>query len=143
FFRPAPLVIAVREAHPSHRHHGDGLYDDQGRLLCRYPAAAVPRLEGLVTGAQVLPTLGSGAVPPEVTTVVREAALLNPYGVDWLVAGYQPGPDLGVVVGNRLRAEMVRLYGVEGAYDGRSHIAFPTPKAAVSRWEAEALETVD
>ena len=50
---------------------GEGiyLYDDQGRLLCRYPAAAVPRLEGLVTGAQVLPTLGSGAIPPEVTTV--------------------------------------------------------------------------
>jgi hypothetical protein len=147
FFRPAPLVIAVREAHPSHRHHGDGLYDDQGRLLCRYPAAAVPRLEGLVTGAQVLPTLGSGAIPPEVTTVVREAALLDPYGVDWLVAGYQPGPELGGVVANRVRAEVVRLYGVEGVYDGRSHIAFPTPKgakAAVSaRWESEALATVD
>ncbi|MFC7496389.1 MULTISPECIES: hypothetical protein [unclassified Nocardioides] len=146
FFRPAPLVLAVREAHPSHRHHGDGLYDDQGRLLCRYPAAAVPRLEGLVTGQQVLPTLGSGAIPPEVVTVVREAVLLNPYGIDWLVAGYQPGPDLGRVVGNRLKAEMVRLYGVDGAYDGRSHIAFAAPKgpkARSERWDAEALETID
>ncbi len=147
FFRPAPLVIAVREAHPSHRHHGDGLYDDQGRLLCRYPSAAVPRLEGLVTGAQVLPTLGSGAIPPEVTTVVREAVLLDPYGVDWLVAGYQPGPELSAVVANRVKAEMVRLYGTDGVYDGRSHIAFPAAKGAKAatsvRWESEALETVD
>ncbi len=133
YHRPAPFVLAVRGAGASHRHHGDGLFDDNGRLGCRYPGAAVPGHDGIVDGATVLPTLGSGAVPDEVLTVVREAVLLNPYGHRWLVAAGAPEPELEGPMLRRLTAEMVRLHGTDGSYDGTAHVSFPRPKAA-SAW---------
>jgi hypothetical protein len=129
FHRPAPLVLALRGAHPSHRHHGDGLFDSRGRLLCRYPRSAVPAWEGLVDGSVVLPTLGSGAIPPEVTTVVREAILLNPYGDRWLAEAGAPSATVVDQYATRLSGEMIRLYGSEGRYDGTAGIRFSTPKA--------------
>jgi len=134
YFRPAPLVLAIRGARPSHRHHGDGLFNSEGKLLCRYPRAAVPRYAGLVDGALVLPTLGSGAVPKEVVTVVREAVLLNPYGRSWLADAAGATTSTKAAITNRLDAEMVRLYGVDGKYDGTSHVAFAEPKA-MSSWD--------
>jgi hypothetical protein len=130
YHRPAPLVLALRGAHPSHRHHGDGLFDSSGRLLCRYPRSAVPAWEGLVDGGVVLPTLGSGAIPPEVTTVVREAILLNPYGGRWLAEAGAPAPTVADQYATRLSGEMVRLYGSQGRYDGTAGLPFSTPKAA-------------
>ncbi|MDQ3385814.1 MAG: hypothetical protein M3503_07390, partial [Actinomycetota bacterium] len=135
YFRPAPLIVALRGARPSHRHHGDGLFTSDGKLLCRYPRAAVPRYKGLLDGSVVLPTLGSGAVPAEVLTVVREAVLLNPYGRAWLTAAAEPGADNQTAVKNRFDAEMVRMFGVEGKYDGTSHVAMVEPKAP-SSWNA-------
>lgn len=144
YYRPAPLMMAVQGARPSQRHHGDGLYDDSGRLLCRYPATAVPRIEGLLDGTAVLPTLGSGAIPEEVTTVVREAVLLNPYGLEWLVGASAPAQGMRAAVTARLLAEMVRLYGADGTYDGTSHVAFAQPKAAAaSTWGAVSSERSD
>ncbi len=129
FHRPAPVVLALRGAHPSHRHHGDGLFDSSGRLLCRYPRSAVPAWEGLVDGSTVLPTLGSGAIPPEVTTVVREALLLNPYGNRWLAEAGAPKGSVVDLYATRLSGEMVRLYGAEGRYDGTAGLSFSAPKA--------------
>jgi len=129
YYRPAPLLMAVSGAHPSHRHHGDGLYDDQGRLGCRYPGAAVPGLDSVVDGATVLPTLGSGAVPDEVVVVVREAVLLNPYGQRWLVDAAAPTPANRPLVATRVGAEMARLFGSDGTYDGTAHVSFTQPKA--------------
>lgn len=141
YFRPAPLLVAVRNARPSPRHHGDGLFDDEGRLLCRYPAAAVPQLSGLISGAQLLPTLGSGAIPPEVLTVVREAVLLNPYGVQWTVDAAETPGDLADAATTRLTAEMVRLYGVDGTYDGGSHVDYDEEAGAANRlaWKHYAV----
>ena len=138
YFRPQPLLLAMRGVHPNHRHHGDGLYDDSGRLLCRYPSAVVSRLDSVVDGATVLPTLGSGAIPAEVLLVVREAVLLNPYGGDWLVAAGAPPQAVLEQVTARVSAEMVRLYGVEGTYDGSGHVEFAEAKAAVSSsWDSQ------
>ncbi len=134
FFRPQPPLVAVRGAHPSHRHHGDGLFDSSGMLLCRYPRSAVPRWDGLVEGSVVLPTLGSGAIPGEVLTVVREAILLNPYAGDWLAAAGAPDSTLLEVYTNRISGELVRLYGVEGRYDGSTRLDFAVPKAAGGSW---------
>ncbi|HZN18184.1 MAG TPA: hypothetical protein VFB84_08380 [Micromonosporaceae bacterium] len=122
FFRPQPPVVALRGARPNHRHHGDGLYDDRGRLRCRYPKECVTEITGVVTGAAVLPSLGSGAVPAEVLLVVREAVLLNPYGYRWFTP---PGPAT-----TRIAAEMVRLYGGDGRYDGGTPVLRAAPGTA-------------
>ncbi len=140
YYRPAPLLMAVRNAHPSHRHHGDGLYEDHGRLGCRYPGAAVPGVDGVVDGRTVLPTLGSGAVPDEVVVVVREAVLLNPYAQDWLVDAAAPTPSDRPFVAARVGAEMARLFGADGSYDGTAHVAFTVPKApTTSAWSGHGV----
>ncbi len=139
YHRPAPFVMALRGAHPSHRHHGDGLFDKDGRLLCRYPRSAVPSWDGLVDGSVVLPTLGSGAVPPEVLTVVREAVLLNPYAGDWLARAGAPADTTVAAYTTRLGGEMVRLFGAEGRYDGITGLEVAqskslSPKLAATPW---------
>ena len=48
YFRPQPPMLALRGAHPNHRHHGDGLYDENGMLRCRYPRECVPGIDGVV-----------------------------------------------------------------------------------------------
>jgi len=140
YFRPQAPMLALRGARPNHRHHGDGLYDDSGMLRCRYPRECVSAISGVVDGAAVVPTLGSGAVPAEVLTVVREAVLINPYGYRWLAAaGAPPSPGEPVAIAylNRAGAEMVRLYGTDGRYDSTSHLAagMRRARAAAQPWQ--------
>ncbi len=117
-FRPGPVQVALRGAKPNNRLHGDGLHEDGALLRCRYPGEAVTAIDGVVTGAAIVPTIGSGAVPAEVLTVVREAVLLDGYAHDWLArAGADPGVDLGPLQ-TRVRAEMLRIHGALGTYDG-------------------------
>jgi hypothetical protein len=117
-YRPAPLMVGLRGVHPSSRHHGDGLFDDQGLLRCRFPGEVSPSIDGTVDGRSVLPTLGNGAVPGEVTRVVREAIVVDGYSVGWLAASSgRTGTDARAVEA-RLTAEMLRLYGTTATYDG-------------------------
>ncbi len=136
WFRPLPPMVAVRGAHPSHRHHGDGLFDSEGRLRCRYPRECVPAWKGVVRGQDVVPSIGSGAVPPEMLAIVREAVLLDPYAHAWLAAAGAAASGGGrtrvPALQTRLAGEMVRLYGTEGRYDGGSHLA-PTLRSAAAR----------
>lgn len=142
WFRPEAPTLAIRGARPNHRHHGDGLFDESGRLRCRYPRECVPAWEGVVSGETVVPSIGSRAVPDEVLPVVREAVLLDPYAHRWLAAagaganGVRTAP-----LETRLAAEMVRLYGADGRYDGVTHLATtqakaPSTWAGVSKTEA-------
>jgi hypothetical protein len=116
-FRPAPVMVGLRGVKPSLRHHGDGLFDDHG-LRCRYPGEVKAVIDGTVDGATILPTLGNGAVPPEVLAVVREAIVYDGYSWKWLAnAGARPGVSVDAVSA-RVVSEMVRLYGTQGRYDG-------------------------
>jgi hypothetical protein len=116
-FRPQPPLVALRGAKPHARHHGDGLFDDAGRLRIRFPGECVPGYEGVASGCDVVPTLGSGAVPDEVLRVVQEAVVLDPYGFRWLAAAGAPDAQVLPAVTARLAAEAVRLYGTAGRYD--------------------------
>ncbi|WP_426560707.1 hypothetical protein ACPPVT_12555 [Angustibacter sp. McL0619] len=116
-FRPTAVMVGLRGVKPSLRHHGDGLFDSQG-LRCRYPNEVTTTIEGVVDGAAILATLGSGAIPPEVTRVVREAVVLDGYSWSWLAAaGTSAGVNQEAAV-TRVVAEMTRLYGTQSRYDG-------------------------
>lgn len=116
-FRPAPLVAGIRGVRPHHRHHGDGLFEG-GLLRCRYPGEVLPALDGVVDGRTLVPTLGNGAIPPEVTLVVREASLLDGYHHGWLAAaGETPGRDVDALHA-RIVAELTRVHGTTASYDG-------------------------
>ncbi len=143
-FFPQPPVFALRGAKPNLRHHGDGRFEDGDMLRCRYAEECVSELTGVVRGADVLPTLGSGAIPEEVLVIAREAVLLDPFGTSWLHATATTGlPDaFGKAVKTRLTGEVVRLFGTSGSYDGSSHIVGVRPSARTDPWLRMGLESV-
>ena len=116
-FRPAPIMIAVRGIKPHLRHHGDGLHEG-GVLRCRYPGETGPGPEAIVDSRQIVPTLGSGAIPPEVLRVVREATLLDGYHAGWLAAAAAGPSRPAEAIEVRLAAEYTRMYGTKATYDG-------------------------
>ena len=117
-FIPQPPSIAIKGARPSLRHHFDGLHDDEGRLRCRYPNEAVKGIKGVVKARDLVPTLGSGAIPPEVLTVVREAMVLNPYCSRWLANAAADKEENRVQYQHRIEGEMLRMFSIDGRYDG-------------------------
>ncbi|WP_040496059.1 hypothetical protein [Ilumatobacter nonamiensis] len=117
-FRPQAPVVAIKGARPSLRHHHDGLHDADGLLRCRFPNEIVQEIKNVVHGADLVPTLGSGALPFEVLQVVREAMLLNPYVTRWVAEAAAPDPAIVGQFQTRVQAEMLRLYAPDGRYDG-------------------------
>ena len=144
-FRPAPPVVAVRGVKPNARHHGDGLFDPLG-LRCRWPGECRPGFQGVLDPAQILPTLGSGAIPTEVLSVVREAVTLDPYSGQWLARAGQPETQWKGREG-RIAAEHIRLYGAAMTYDGSGATgllnAVKRTRASGSSWSEVSGSSVD
>ena len=56
-------MLAVAGAGRNLRHGGDGRWSLDGRLGVRRPSQVADSYEGLLRGSDILPTLGSGALP--------------------------------------------------------------------------------
>ncbi|RZS86835.1 hypothetical protein EV189_2251 [Motilibacter rhizosphaerae] len=125
--RPAPPrwlpidpVAGVAGARRSRRHGGDGRADPSERLACRRASQVGTAYTGVVDGADLLPTLGSGALPQEMLALAREALLLSPHLVDRLSAdgaAGMPGAE-PAQVRRRLAAEVALRFTPEGGYVG-------------------------
>ena len=64
----------------------------------------------LVAAADLLPSIGSGAVPEEVLDLAREAVAADPYLADWRVSRVAGTPEFVAAAGKRLRSEAVVNY---------------------------------
>lgn len=109
-FLPSDISFVLHGACRSLRHGGDGRFTQAGLLACRLPSQVVDGLRGMITGAQLpngLRSVGSGAVPPEVDLLLREAILTDPYRWTELVAWIEAVSGLPAAsVGNRVKAEI-------------------------------------
>ena len=115
---PVDPVLAVSGAGRSLRHGGDGRGNPDGRLRCRRGSQVAQDYAGLLRGAEILPGLGSGAVPDEALALAREVLLLSPHLAGWLAgrASARDGtPGRGAVTG-RIAAELSLRYDATGAY---------------------------
>ena len=115
---PLDPVIAVSDAGRSLRHGGDGRSNPDGRLRCRRGSQVAQEYGGVLRGADLLPALGSGALPEEALALAREVVLLSPHLVVWLAnrasaTGARPSSD---AVRPRIAAEMALRYDATGAY---------------------------
>jgi len=142
--RPAPRryvpidpVVGLLGAGRGLRHGGDGRADQDERLACRRASQVVQGYAGLVSGADVLPALGSGALPVETLQLAREALLLSPHLLDWLT-GVAVSTTGGAVdagsAGLRLGAELALRYDRGGAYLGKASAA-----TTLARGDADAV----
>lgn len=119
FHRALDPMVAVRGPRRSLRHGWDGRFSPDGCLLCRWPSQVPQGYAQLLDGARVLPSVASGAVPPEVVALAREALTQSPYLRPWLaeVASAQGGVD-ATVAATRIDAEVALRFGRDGVYDG-------------------------
>ncbi|MDP9416501.1 MAG: hypothetical protein M3P48_01360, partial [Actinomycetota bacterium] len=130
--RPAPRftfatdpLVGLRGARRNLRHGGDGRGSADRKLTCRWPHHTITEVPGLVAGADLVPSLGNGSLPPEVLRLVREAAIHDPYHDAWLALASAPvraktvDPKLAY---NRLHAETLLRFGSDGTYDGATSV---------------------
>jgi hypothetical protein len=110
WFVPTDLAFVLRGAVRSFRHGGDGRFTAAGQLACRLPGQLVKGLHGILEGESLpagLVSLGSGAVPPEVDLLLREAVLTDPYRWREIVRFIdETSGKRGANVENRVKAEM-------------------------------------
>ncbi|HEY2814120.1 MAG TPA: hypothetical protein VGJ03_11700 [Acidimicrobiales bacterium] len=118
FHMPAPPVVGLRGPRRSLRYRGDGRHSPDNLLQCRWPSQVVTSYQHVLDGADIVPTLGCGAVPDEVLALTREATVIDPYASAWLgqaAASHRPvDPHLA---SNRLLAEAVLHFGADATYD--------------------------
>jgi hypothetical protein len=117
-YLPADPAVAFAGAGRSLRHGADGRSSVDGRLRCRRGGQVIQGYLGLLDGADVLPALGSGAVPAETLVLAREALLLSPHLLDWLASRVVHLPPAPVLA--RLAAELGLRFDETGAYTGRA-----------------------
>ena len=122
YFVPMEPTIAVRGAGRSLRHGGDGAVSQDNQLQCRYPSQVIRGIDQVASGAEVLPSLGSAAVPEEALLLAREAVLHNPWLADWVAAAAARRYQLDAgATRKRLVAEAALRYGNgQAVYDGKS-----------------------
>ena len=121
-YTPIELHLAVRGARRSLRHGGDGRASADGTLHCRYPAQVIRAIDQLITGAELLPTLGTAALPDEVTLLARELVLHNPYWANWVasVAAARHGLDAAASRKRMVAEAALRFGSTQAVYDGTS-----------------------
>ena len=126
FHFPLEPMVAVRGAARSLRHGGDGRVSPDGLLHCRWPLAGRrASYQRLIDGADVLPSLGNGAVPAEVLLARAGGGAALPVPV--AVAGRASRPPGAAWTRlrrpRRLAAEAALRFGADATYDGRT-VAF-------------------
>jgi hypothetical protein len=121
-FVPADLAFVLRGAARSLRHGDDGRFTPDGRLACRLPSQIVRGYQGVLEAMELpsgLRSLGSGAVPPEIDLLLREAVLTDPYRWPELVAWAVAARALAApAVTTRVKAELA-LRSVHAQTRGR------------------------
>lgn len=127
FTFPDEPLVAIRGASRSLRHGNDGRSSADSKLSCRWPTHVITEISGVIAPSRFISSLGNGAIPPEITTLAREAVLHDPYHDRWLTEAVSPSPAARTAVFNRLRAESVMRFGADGTYDGTTQAFVPTP----------------
>jgi hypothetical protein len=139
--RPAPRwtfptdpLVGIRGAARSLRHGGDGRASADNQLSCRWPTHVIQELPGLIASDRFIPSLGHGGIPSEALRLAREAVLHDPYHDEWVSAAVTPAGRDPKVTLNRLRAETLLRFGVDGTYDGATAAFDPRlPRSAAAR----------
>ena len=122
FYTPLEPLVAVRGAKRSLRHGGDGRASGDGKLHCRYPAQVIRGVDQVIGGDEILPSLGTAAIPDEVTLLARELVLHNPYWATWVaqVASAKHGLDAKATRSRMVAEAALRFGSTEAVYDGTS-----------------------
>jgi len=127
---PNEPMIALRGARRSLRYGGDGRFSPDKLLYCRWPSQVVRGIKEMIEGRDLVPSLGSGAIPEEVILLAREAVLLNPYLAAWLADVIAERRNLNAnATRHRIVAEAALRFGTNAVFDGETPAFQPKSNA--------------
>lgn len=120
YHRAGPPVIGLRNFGKPNRFHGDGRFDEQGRLLCRWTQEIDNRMGSVLTASSYLPRVRSAHIPAAAERLIDNTFLFDPYILPWSFKAIEMvvQSDLVGPTQNRLRGEIALRYTKDGRYDG-------------------------
>ncbi len=141
---PGETMVGLRGLRRSLRHGGDGRFSPDGLLHCRWPTQVTRGVDQVIQASELLPSLGTAAVPDEVLLLAREAVVSNPYLAQWVarVAAARHGLDKGAT-NRRLVAEAALRFGATATYDGLTTAFQPRERAFPGAVRLEAALVAD
>ncbi len=112
-----------------------------GELICRLSDQVDPGHTGLLTGAELLSTIGSAAVPDEVLGLARESLAEDPNLSRWRTRLADKGGNRGEFIVSRFRAEAALSYAYYAADNERlsSYTGAAVSSASSRQRATEAL----
>jgi hypothetical protein len=124
YFEPMEPMLAVRSAKRSLRHGFDSRRSSDGRLQCRWPAQVSEEIEGLVSGSDLVTPFPAGGLPPEVTRLVHNAMILDPYIAPWRADTAAKATSFdATAVRNRMFAETALRFQKDGSFSSGGILA--------------------
>jgi hypothetical protein len=136
---PSEPIVAMRGAGRCLRYGGSGRFSQDGLLHCRWPSQVAHTIAHVVEGADLVPSLGTGAAPREVQALAEECVTINPYLAPWIasVASKAHGLDAAATT-KRMVAEAVLRFGTNAVYDGQTAAFQATPAGAAAAAQGTA-----
>lgn len=125
YHRATPPVVGLRDYGKPNRFLGDGRFDEDGRLLCRWSNEIANRLGERLNASDYVPEIANAHVPHAADLLVRNAMFYDSYLLPWCYAAIGmtlPEAEAGAAQ-NRLRGEVALRVSPDGVYDGMASVA--------------------
>lgn len=118
---PSEPIVGLRGAGRCLRYGGNGRFSQDGLVHCRWPSQVASSVSHVIDGKDLVPSLGSGAAPPQLQVLAQECVTINPYLAPWIarVASQAHGLD-AAATNRRMIAEAVLRFGTNAVYDGQT-----------------------
>ncbi len=125
YHRQTSPVIGLRDYGRSNRFLGDGRFDEDRNLICRWTDELGTELGSTYRAGNYVPKLSNAALPDVTNQILRNTFLPDPYLLPWTLSAIQkqvPSDIVGATQ-NRLRAEVALRFSQDGIYNGITPIA--------------------
>lgn len=125
YHRPTPPVIGLRDYGKSNRFLGDGRFDEDGNLICRWTEELGTDFGPTYRAGHYVPSLNNAAIPDVANRVLQNTYLPDPYLMPWAFSAIESKVKAERVgaTQNRLRGEVALRFSQDGIYDGVAPIA--------------------
>ncbi|SIO33744.1 hypothetical protein SAMN05444722_1516 [Rhodovulum sp. ES.010] len=124
YHRATPPVIGLRDYGKPNRFLGDGRFDEDGRLICRWSNEIANTLGERLNAFDYVPEISHAQVPRAADLLVRNAMFYDSYLLPWCydaIGMTLPEAEAGPAQ-NRLRGEVALRVSADGVYDGMASV---------------------
>ncbi|WP_298838171.1 hypothetical protein [uncultured Roseobacter sp.] len=125
YHRATAPVVGLRNYGRSQRFLGDGRFEEDGTLVCRWTEELATGFEDIIQASDYVPALSHDALPDVTNRVLLNSFLHDIYLWNWTSSAMQANiePELLEPARNRLSGEMALRFSPDGVYDGVTPIA--------------------